>query len=48
MERADLQLYRAKSEGRNRTCLEPTPVSVVSAEEKGLLFASSIFGEDLS
>src|SRR5215813_11025906 len=39
MERADLQLYRAKSEGRNRTCLEPTPVSVVSAEEKGLLFA---------
>jgi len=44
----DLQLYRAKSEGRNRTCLEPTPVSVVSAEEKGLLFASSIFGEDLS
>ena len=47
-ERADLQLYRAKSEGRNRTCLEPTPVSVVSAEEKGLLFASSIFGEDLS
>ena len=48
MERSDLQLYRAKSEGRNRTCLEPTPVSVVSAEEKGLLFASSIFGEDLS
>ena len=48
MERADLQLYRAKSEGRNRTCLEPTPVSVVSAEEKGLLFASSIFGEDLT
>jgi diguanylate cyclase (GGDEF)-like protein len=45
MERADLQLYRAKSEGRNRTCLEPTPVSVVSAEEKGLLFASSMFGE---
>jgi diguanylate cyclase (GGDEF)-like protein len=45
MERADLQLYRAKSEGRNRTCLEPTPVSVVTAEEKGLLFASSIFGD---
>lgn len=38
MERADLQLYRAKSEGRNRVCLEPTPVSLVSAEEKGLLF----------
>jgi diguanylate cyclase len=45
MERSDLQLYRAKSEGRNRTCLEPTPVSIVSAEEKGLLFASSIFGD---
>jgi len=45
MERSDLQLYRAKSEGRNRSCLEPTPVSIVSAEEKGLLFASSIFGD---
>ena len=45
MERADLQLYRAKSEGRNRTCLEPTPVSVVSAEEKGLLFGHSSFGD---
>jgi diguanylate cyclase (GGDEF)-like protein len=40
IERADLQLYRAKSEGRNRTCLEPTPVSLVSAEEKGLLFGT--------
>lgn len=38
IERADLQLYRAKAEGRNRTCLEPTPVSLVSAEEKGMLF----------
>jgi len=45
MERADLQLYRAKSEGRNRTCLEPTPVSVVTAEEKGLLFGTSNFGD---
>ena len=45
MERADLQLYRAKSEGRNRTCLEPTPVSNVSAEEKGLLFGSTVPGE---
>lgn len=44
-ERADLQLYRAKSEGRNRTCLEPTPVSLVSAEEKGLLFGSSPSGD---
>ena len=39
-ERADQQLYRAKSEGRNRTCLEMPPLTVVSAEEKGLLFAS--------
>jgi hypothetical protein len=45
MERADLQLYRATAEGRNRTCLEPTPVSIVSAEEKGLLFGTSNFGE---
>lgn len=39
MERADQQLYRAKAEGRNRASLEQPPVSVVSAEEKGLLFA---------
>jgi diguanylate cyclase (GGDEF)-like protein len=38
-ERADLQLYRAKASGRNLVCLEPSAVSVVSAEEKGLLFA---------
>ena len=43
MDRTDLQLYRAKSEGRNRCCLEHTAVSLVSAEEKGLLFASSTF-----
>jgi diguanylate cyclase (GGDEF)-like protein len=43
LDRADLQLYRAKSEGRNCCCLEPTAVSLVSAEEKGLLFASSTF-----
>ena len=40
-ERADLQLYRAKSSGRNLVCLEPAAVSVVSAEEKGMLFAIS-------
>jgi diguanylate cyclase (GGDEF)-like protein len=39
-ERADLQLYCAKSSGRNFVCLEPSAVSVVSAEEKGLLFAT--------
>ena len=41
MERADAQLYRAKDEGRNRTCIEPTAVSLVSAEEKSMLFATS-------
>lgn len=43
IERADQQLYRAKAEGRNRACLEQPPVSLVSAEEKGLLFAASQF-----
>jgi diguanylate cyclase (GGDEF)-like protein len=40
-ERADRQLYRAKAGGRNRVSLEPTAISVVSAEEKGMLFATS-------
>ena len=44
IERADKQLYRAKGEGRNRACLEMPPVSLVSAEEKGLLFSHSQFG----
>lgn len=39
MERADRQLYRAKAEGRNRACLEAQVESLVSAEEKGMLFA---------
>lgn len=39
LERADEQLYRAKHGGRNQVCLEPTTSSVVSAEEKGLLFS---------
>lgn len=43
IERADQQLYRAKSEGRNRACLEQPIVSQVSAEEKGLLFGHSYF-----
>ena len=45
VERADQQLYRAKSEGRNRACLEQPMVSLVSAEEKGLLFGTSQFAE---
>ena len=43
VERADQQLYRAKSEGRNRACLEQPAVSFVSPEEKGLLFGTSQF-----
>jgi len=39
MERSDRQLYRAKAEGRNQACLEPQIDSLVSAEEKGMLFA---------
>lgn len=42
-ERADQQLYRAKTEGRNRTCLEMPPLTIVSAEEKGMLFSG--FGQ---
>ena len=38
MDRADIELYRAKSEGRNRVCIESQPVLAVSAEEKNLLF----------
>jgi predicted signal transduction protein with EAL and GGDEF domain len=43
IERADQQLYRAKSEGRNRACLEQPTVSLVSAAEKSLLFSPSQF-----
>lgn len=39
--RADQQLYRAKSNGRNCTQLEATPVSEVTPEERGLLFGSA-------
>ena len=37
-ERADAQLYRAKSEGRNRVFLDQQPEIHVGAEEKNLLF----------
>jgi diguanylate cyclase (GGDEF)-like protein len=47
IERADAQLYRAKTEGRNRICLEAQPDSLVSAEEKSLLFGLSALGEPL-
>jgi diguanylate cyclase len=50
MERADKQLYLAKSSGRNRAEFEPAAVSQVSAEEKGLLFAApgSVFPQQSS
>ncbi len=38
VERADRQLYRAKTSGRNRVCLEHAEVYQVSAEEKSMLF----------
>lgn len=44
VERADLQLYSAKTQGRNRTNLEQTSSSNVSAEEKTLLFGN--LGDD--
>ena len=40
VDRADLQLYKAKSAGRNRVHLEEEPSSTVTAEEKGLLFGT--------
>lgn len=40
VERADLQLYSAKTQGRNRTNLEQTPTSTVTPEEKSLLFSN--------
>jgi diguanylate cyclase (GGDEF)-like protein len=43
VERADQQLYRAKALGRNLVQLEPAAVSVVSNEEKRLLFDSTSF-----
>ena len=45
LERADLELYRAKSEGRNRVCIEQQPIVAVSAEEKHLLFGSLSLGD---
>ncbi len=44
-ERADTQLYRAKSEGRNRVCLDHQPEIFVSAEEKNLLFGHLSLGD---
>ena len=43
VERADQQLYQAKALGRNQVRLEPTAVSVVSNEERRLLFETFQF-----
>ncbi len=40
MERADQQLYRARTDGRNRVRLEEQLLGPVSSEEKNLLFGS--------
>ena len=45
IERADNLLYRAKSEGRNRVCIDHQQVIAVSAEEKRLLFGHLSNGE---
>lgn len=45
LDRADIELYRAKTEGRNRVCIEPQPMLAVSAEEKNLLFGPLALGD---
>lgn len=45
LERSDNELYRAKSNGRNRVCIEPQPILAVSAEEKNLLFGPLLLGD---
>ena len=44
-ERADVQLYRAKREGRNRVRLETQQEIFVSAEEKNMLFGHLALGD---
>ena len=44
-ERADVQLYRAKNEGRNRVFLDTQQEIFVSAEEKNMLFGHLSMGE---
>lgn len=44
-ERADQQLYRAKSEGRNRVCMDQQQEIFVSAEEKNMLFGHLALGD---
>lgn len=42
LRRADLQLYRAKAEGRDRVCLEPAAGLEVSAQERDLLLGHAM------
>ena len=42
LQRADLQLYRAKSEGRDRVCLEHTAAPDVSLQEREMLLGSLV------
>ena len=44
-DRADIQLYQAKAEGRNRVCIDQQAVLSVSAEEKNLLFGHLALGD---
>lgn len=44
-DRADNQLYRAKSGGRNRVCIDQQQEITVSAEEKGMLFGHLLMGD---
>lgn len=44
-ERADEQLYRAKSAGRNCVFIEEPRGVAVSADEKGMLFGHNLFGD---
>ena len=44
-ERADAELYRAKTSGRNRVCIDQQEVMAVSAEEKNLLFGHLTQGD---
>ena len=45
IERADVQLYRAKNEGRNRVFLDSQQEIFVSAEEKNMLFGHLALGD---
>lgn len=42
LQRADLQLYRAKADGRDRVCLEPAAAPEVSLQERELLLGGTV------